>query len=133
MSSHDRDIWDERAYGWCLVDLVKRDAQSGGNVPSPHLAALAAFTVPKGDDVLAKSRQGALALFQEGGGETARAISNAQTASKAGQHAQAAAIYTDLLRQDRLGSTHHTAFGWDLEKATKAMLPTGLDGTCQRL
>ena len=29
MGSLDRDYWDKKAYCWCLIDLIKRDASNG--------------------------------------------------------------------------------------------------------
>jgi hypothetical protein len=122
MAAPDRDAWDERAYGWCLVDLVRRHAQSDDPAPSPHVAELQTFTVPEGDELLAGKREEALALFREGGRETARAINRARELSKTGQFGQAAAIYTDLFRLGRLVPEHHANFGWDLQKATRERL-----------
>lgn len=122
MAAADRDAWDERAYGWCLVDLAKRAWQGGDPTPSRYVAELEAFSVPEGDEILARKRQEALALFREGGRETAHAIGRAREASKAGQSGQAVAIYTDLLRQGCLAREHHANFGWDIQKATREML-----------
>lgn len=119
MAAADRDAWDVRAFGWCLVDLVKKFA---ADRPGPELDRYARelneLVVPPDDDVLSKQRAHALSLLQEGSKElqTARAL------SKAGEHRQAVSIYAALFNRGALERSHHTNYGWDLYKATRQVM-----------
>ena len=115
MAAPGRDDWDVRAYGWCLVDLVKKHAVEGA---SPELARcidqLKALAVPEDDEILTKQRGFALSLMQPG----SRELQQAREHSKNGQFRSAIEIYDKLFRQGLLDATNHTNYGWDLFKET---------------
>ncbi|KQY95034.1 MULTISPECIES: hypothetical protein [unclassified Brevundimonas] len=119
MAATDRDAWDVRALGWCLVDLVKKFA---GDRPSPELERYAAelndLIVPPDDEVLTKQRDYALSLLQAGATE----LQEAKRLSKAGKFREAVGIYAVLFNGGTLDRSNHTNYGWDLFKATRDAL-----------
>ncbi|WP_262031065.1 DUF7017 domain-containing protein [Microvirga sp. Mcv34] len=119
MALPGRDVWDHRAYAWCLIDLLKANGRAGGNEAAAGYAReLRALEPPEDDEVLTKERRRALSLLEEGADELARA----QEHSKKGLFREAVAIYADLSRRKLLGPENWLNYGWDLYKATKTLL-----------
>ena len=115
MAAPDRDAWDDRAYGWCLVDLVKKHASEGASPErAGYIDQLKTLTVPEDDEILTKQRGFALLLIQPG----SRELQHAREHSKNGQYRQAIEIYDRLFQQGLLDPTNHTNYGWDLFKET---------------
>ena len=111
-----RDSWDDRAYGWCLIDLIKKHAAEGSSPElDRYIGQLQALEVPKDDEVIVKQRNYALSLAEPGSPE----ILKAQELSKKGQFKQATEIYAGLFRKGSLTPDNHTSYGWDLFKATR--------------
>ena len=125
ITAADRDAWDVRALGWCLVDLVKRSAADRlGPELERYAAELKELVVPLDDEVLTKQRDYALSLLQAGAGE----LQTAKRLSKAGEFCEAVGIYEALFQSGALERSHHANYGWDLFKATRQILQqTGPD------
>lgn len=124
LDAQDRDEWDIRAFGWCLVDLIKKGDAAD---PKRHRYAeqLESLKVPAGDDVLSKQRLFALSMVGEGSED----LKKARNLSKSGDHRAAVAMYGDLFRSGNLGADSHMNFGWDIYKATRQiMAAAGEDG-----
>ncbi|EPX9365501.1 tetratricopeptide repeat protein [Aeromonas allosaccharophila] len=119
MGSLDRDYWDKKAYCWCLIDLIKRDASNGMLDNLPHYRSqLESIRVDPSDEVLTKGIRSALALCSPCG----REISQAKALSKAGRHAEAVAAYRKALAQCQADRETQTGFGWELFKHSKALI-----------
>lgn len=119
MGAPDKDEWDERAFGWCLIDLIKRDAKAGQQANLSHYRQqLEAITVPESDDVLTKQRQFAISLCSPQG----QRINEAKQLSKAGQHDRAAAIYRELLQDTPGDRDLSVSLGWELYRLVKKLL-----------
>ena len=79
MGSPQADDWGRKAFCWCLIDIVKRDANNGNPVNLPHYRSqLETIETDPSDDVLAKGIRNALSLCNPGGKEIsqAKALSN---------------------------------------------------------
>lgn len=119
MGAPQPDDWDRKAFCWCLIDLVKRDANSGKLENLPHYRSqLETVETDSSDDVLAKGIRNALALCNPGG----REISQAKALSKAGRHAEAIAAYRKALSQSPADREAQTGLGWELFKHSKALM-----------
>jgi tetratricopeptide (TPR) repeat protein len=119
MGAPQPDDWDRKAFCWCLIDLVKRDASSGKLENLPHYRSqLQSVETDPSDDVLAKGIRNALALCNPGG----REISQAKALSKAGRHAEAVAAYRKALAQSQADREAQTGFGWELFKHSKELM-----------
>jgi len=116
IAASDRDAWDDRAYGWCLIDLIKKYAAEGtGPELDRYIGQLQALEVPKDDEIITKQRNYALSLAQPGSQD----LLQARIFSKNGQFKQAIEIYAELFRKGSLTPDNHTSYGWDLFKATR--------------
>lgn len=119
MGAPDKDEWDDRAFGWCLIDLIKRDAKAGQQANLSHYRQqLEAITVPESDDVLTKQRQFAISLCNPQG----QRVNEAKQLSKAGQHDRAAAIYRELLQDTPGDRDLSVSLGWELYRLVKKLL-----------
>lgn len=121
MASPEADEWDRKAMGWCLVDLIKRDAQTGHPENLQHYRRqLESLQVAADDEVLQKGIRNALLLCHPNG----PLIQQASALSKEGRHAQAVALYRQAGRLGPLDSLVQTNLGWDLYRHTKQLLDT---------
>ena len=121
MASPGVDEWDRKALGWCLVDLIKRDAQAGHPENLEHYRRqLECLQVAADDEVLQKGIRNALLLCSPNG----QLIKQASTLSKEGRHAQAVTLYRQAGRLGPLDSQVQTNLGWDLYRHAKQLLDT---------
>lgn len=121
MASPDADEWDRKAMGWCLVDLIKREAQAGHTENLEHYRRqLESLQVSADDEVLQKGIRNALLLCNPNG----PLINQASALSKEGRHAQAVALYRQAGRLGLLDSQVQTNLGWDLYRHSKQVLDT---------
>ncbi|MDN3562405.1 tetratricopeptide repeat protein [Vreelandella neptunia] len=122
MSVPNKDEWDDRAFGWCLIDLIKRDAKAGEQTNLSHYRQqLEAIAVPENDDVLTKQRQLAISLCNPEG----QLVNEARQLSKAGQHDNAIALYQKLLQDNPGDPELSISFGWELYRLSKPLLSKG--------
>jgi hypothetical protein len=122
MGASDKDEWDDRAFGWCLIDLIKRDVKEGHTANLDHYRQqLEAIAVPQNDDVLTKQRQLAISLCNPQG----QRVNEAKQMSKAGQHDRAAVIYRDLLKDMPEDRDLSVSLGWELYRLSKKLLDRG--------
>ena len=57
MNAINPDDWDIKAFGWCLIDLIKREANTGNQQNLNHYKQqLESITGPALDEVLAKGK-----------------------------------------------------------------------------
>lgn len=119
MGAPHPDAWDRKAFCWCLIDLVKRDANNGNQENLLHYRSqLESIETDPSDDVLAKGIRNALSLCNPGG----REISQAKALSKAGRHADAATAYRNALACGLADREAQAGFGWELFKHSKELM-----------
>lgn len=119
MGSPNADDWDRKAFCWCLIDIIKRDAGNGDNVNLAHYRKqLESVEADPSDEVLAKGVRNALSLCNPSG----REINKAKALSKEGRHAEAAAVYRKALAAYPADREAQTGFGWELFKHSKALM-----------
>ncbi len=119
MAAQQVDDWGRKAFGWCLIDLIKRDVKSGNTENLPHYRMqLESIEFDPSDDVLTKGIRNALSLCNPFGQQ----ISEAKALSKSGRHAEATAIYRKVWANGAADQETQTSFGWELYKHTKALM-----------
>lgn len=119
MAIPNADEWDKKAFCWCLIDVIKRDAGNGNNENLAHYQRqLESIEADPSDEVLAKGVRNALSLCNPGG----REISHAKALGKEGRHAEAAAAYRKALAACPANREAQTGFGWELYKHTKELM-----------
>lgn len=113
------DDWDKKAFCWCLIDIIKRDAESGKNENLAHYRAqLESIEADPSDEVLAKGIRYALSLCNPGG----REINKAKALSREGRHAEAAESYRKALVAYPKSREIQTGLGWELLKYSQKLL-----------
>lgn len=119
MGSPNADEWDRKAFCWCLIDIIKRDAGNGNNENLVHYRKqLESVEVVPSDEVLAKGIRNALSLCNPNSQE----FSQAKALGKEGRHAEAAAAYRTALAACPADREVQTGFGWELFKHTKELM-----------
>lgn len=119
MATPNADGWDKKAFCWCLIDIIKRDAGNGNNQNLPHYRRqLESIDADPSDEVLAKGVRNALSLCNPGGHE----INQAKALGKKGRHAEAAAAYRKALAAYTADREVQTGFGWELYKHSKELM-----------
>ncbi len=119
MAAPQVDDWDRKAFCWCLIDLIKRDANNGSQENLPHYRKqLESIEADPSDDVLAKGVRNALSLCNPGGEK----ISKAKALSKEGRHAESVALYRKALADGPADRETQTGFGWELFKHSKELM-----------
>ena len=119
MGSPHADDWGKKAFCWCLIDLIKRDANIGNQENLPHYRRqLESIKADPSDDVLAKGIRNALSLCNPGGQQ----ISQAKALSREGRHAESAALYRKVLADGSNDRDTHNGFGWELFKQSKELM-----------
>lgn len=119
MATPNANDWDRKAFCWCLIDIIKRDAGNGSNETLTHYRRqLESIDADLSDDVLAKGIRNALSLCNPGG----RELSQAKALGKEGRHAEAAAAYRKALAACPADREAQTGFGWELYKHSKELM-----------
>lgn len=119
MSSSNPDDWDRKAFCWCLIDIIKRDAGNGDTENLAHYRQqLESVETAPADEVLAKGIRSALSLCSP----NSRDCSQAKALGKEGRHAEAAAAYRKALAAGSANREVQTGFGWELYKHTKELM-----------
>lgn len=119
MNSPSPDEWDARAFGWCLIDLIKRDAKAEKTENLDHYRQqLESIEVPVSDEVLTKQREQAISLCNPEG----RIAGKAKHLSKTGRYSEAADIYRQLINSGAADQEIQTSLGWELYKISKELM-----------
>lgn len=119
MRAQDIDDWDFKALAWCLIDLIKRDANAGQQQNLAHYRQqLESIKVNPNDDVLQKGVHYALSLFNPHG----QLIGEAKSLSKQGKHVEAANLYRKLCAKGAADTAIQTSLAWELYKLSKELM-----------
>ncbi|WP_445427368.1 DUF7017 domain-containing protein [Alishewanella sp. HL-SH05] len=119
MNSQSPDEWDIKAFGWCLIDLIKREAHSDNPQYLNHYKQqLESITGSALDEALSKGKNYALSICNP----NASRISKASQLSKNGQYDQSIAIYKQLIDSGETSPSVVTSLAWDLYKRSKELL-----------
>lgn len=124
----DNDEWDIKAFAWCVIDLIKRDAQSGRSENLPHYSdQLRNLNIDASDKILTDQREYALRLCNPNGQE----ILKAKSLSKQGDHHGALNLYKRIYNSGDQSIDVQTGLAWELYRVAKGMTeqaPANLNG-----
>ncbi|MCC3862613.1 DUF7017 domain-containing protein [Pseudemcibacter aquimaris] len=119
MKNSEIDDWDRKAFGWCLIDLIKRDTKlSDFSKIEIYGNQLRPLKVDPSDKVFRDQKEYALKLCNP----NAKIILEAKSHSKNGNHQQALNIYRDLIHRGDNSAETHTSAAWELYKTAKSMI-----------
>ena len=119
MNSQEKNDWDLKAFSWCLIDLIKREASSTNQQNLEHYRQqLEAIKLDPNDDVLQKGVRYALSLCNPHG----QSIREAKSLSKEGKHAEAANLYRKLCAEGVADTEIQTSLAWELYKLSKELM-----------
>lgn len=114
----DKDEWDIKAFAWCVIDLIKRGAQSGKRENIHHYAdQLRNLDIDASDKILTDQRKYALRLCNPNSQEILRA----KSLSKQGDHHGALNLYKRIYNNGDQSIDVQTGFAWELYRVAKAM------------
>lgn len=113
-----RDDWDIKAYAWCIIDLIKRDARLGhqNNLPV-YAQQLEPLEIDTADKILSDQRQYALKLCNPNG----QLILKTKTLSKEGRHQDAVNIFREMQNNGDSSDEVQTGLAWELYRLAKGM------------
>lgn len=113
------DDWGFKAFGWCLIKLIKRDVEAGNQQNLAHYCQqLKTIKVDPKDDILQKSVRNVLSLCNPQG----KLINEAKTLSKEGRHADAVGLYRKVWASGAADVETQTSLGWELYQLSKQLM-----------
>jgi len=128
MNNPDKDDWDIKAFGWCVIDLIKRDAKSGNQQNMEKYARqLRALDVDPDDNILADQKEYALRLCNP----NSQFILKAKALSKDGNHLESLNTYKEIFRNGDKSQDVQTGMAWELYRVAQSLLnqdPANFDG-----
>jgi hypothetical protein len=115
----DKDDWDIKAFGWCVIDLIKRDAKSGHQQNLAHYAQqLEDLKIDPSDNILTEQRQYALKLCNPSGQDFLKA----KDLSKQGNHLESIKIFRKIFSSGDQSEGVQTGLAWEQYRVAKAMI-----------
>lgn len=118
MRSPQADDWEKKAFCWCLIDLIKRDAKTGNQETLLHYREqLESINLDPSDELLTKGIRIALSLCNPG----SQHILEAKSLSKEGRHAESVELYRKVLTEGSDDRDTQTSLGWELYKHSKEL------------
>ena len=122
MSNAERDLWDIKAFAWCLIDLIKRDDEKKDQTRMAHyrleLEGIKDYPAIRYDEVLSKKIPYTIKLCHP----NRHRIADATALNKSKRHLEAADIYRELRANGDESVEVQTSLGWELYHLAKAML-----------
>jgi len=114
-----RDDWDIKAFAWCVIDLIKRDARLGHQQNLLHYSQqLEHLEIDPSDNILSKQRQYTLRLCNPNGQD----ILKAKALSKEGRHQESVNIFRKILNNGDHSEDVQTGLAWELYRLTKTLI-----------
>ena len=128
MNNPDKDDWDTKAFGWCVIDLIKRDAKSGNQQNMETYARqLRALDVDPDDNILTDQKEYALRLCNP----NSQIILKAKALSKGGNHLESLNTYKEIFRNGDKSQDVQTGMAWELYSVAQSLInqdPANFDG-----
>ncbi len=117
MNHPQKSDWDIKAFAWCLIDLIKRDANNPAQVQNlqHHIQQLTQLEIDSSDEVLSKQRVYTLNLCNP----NRQTILEAKKLSKAGRHQESLNLYRQIFNEGDHTEEVQTSFAWELYRLAK--------------
>lgn len=114
----NNDEWDIKAFAWCVIDLIKREAKSGNSENLHHYSdQLRNLAIDASDKILTDQKEYALRLCNPNSQEILRA----KSLSKQGNHHEALNLYKRIYNNGDQSIDVQTGFAWELYRVAKGM------------
>ncbi len=114
----DSDEWDIKAFAWCVIDLIKREAKAGQSENLHYYSdQLRNLNIDASDKILTDQRAYALRLCNPNGQE----ILKAKSLSKQGDHHGALNLYKRIYDNGDQSIDVQTGLAWELYRVAKGM------------
>ncbi|MFG0637833.1 tetratricopeptide repeat protein [Acinetobacter soli] len=119
MAQEIDDAWEIKACAWCLIDLIKREAQLPQSALLPALQQqLTSLKIDHKDGILKKQLEALQSLSSPFGQDALRA----KALAKDHHYSQALAIYREIFTQYAVNDQQiHMSYGWTLYQYGKAL------------
>jgi hypothetical protein len=119
INAPDPDEWDIKAFGWCVIDLIKRDVKSANqqNLQN-YCLQLENLTVESSDTILSDQKLYTLKLCKP----NAKDILKAKSLSKSGNHQESANLLKKILENGDHSVDVQTSLAWELYRLAKVMI-----------
>lgn len=128
-----KDDWDVKAFGWCVIDLIKRDAKSGDQQKLGRYAQqLKELEVDPSDNVLTDQKRYALKLCNPSGQDILRA----KALSKEGENQESLNLYRKILSSGDQSTEVRTGLAWEQYRVAKSFVdqdPPNFNGAKKHL
>jgi len=119
IKQNSTDAWNLKAYAWCLIDLIKREAKTGqSHNLTPYRKKLEEIRVDPWDKILSSQKEYALKLCNPYG----KLIFEAKELSKAGKRKEAAEIYRQVIESGNDSQEARTGLAWELYYLAKLLI-----------
>lgn len=119
INGSERGEWDIKAFAWCVIDLIKRDAKLERRQNFHHYAhQLKILEIDPSDNVLTDQRRYVLNLCNPSGPD----ILKAKALSKGGHHQESLNLYKKILSNGDRSESIETSFAWELYRVAKTMV-----------
>lgn len=114
-----KDEWDIKAFTWCVIDLIKRDAQSGQHYNLFNYAdQIRNLEIDPSDKILSDQRAYALRLCNPNGQE----ILKAKSLSKQGNNLESLNVFKNIFNKGDQSSDVQVGMAWEMYRVAKAMI-----------
>ena len=118
-----KDDWDTKAFAWCVIDLVKRDAKSGNRQKmGTYAQQLRELEVDPDDNILTDQKNYVLMLCNP----NSQIILKAKALSKNGNHLEALNLYKEIFSKGDKSQDVQTGMAWELYRVAKSLLSQDL-------
>lgn len=119
MNTSASDEWNIKAFAWCLIDLIKRDAQCGKNENLHHyFDQLSNLDINVADEILTSQKEYVLKLCNPNN----QKILKAKYLSKQGDHSGALNLYKHIYSNGDRSIDVQTSLAWELYRVTKNII-----------
>lgn len=119
LENPEKDEWDLKAIGWCIIDLIKREAKSGNKEKlALYAKQLTELAVDPADKVLTEQKEYALRLCNPNG----QRLLEAKALSKEGNHQKALSKYKEIYRNGDTSQDVQTGIAWELYRVAKSFI-----------
>jgi tetratricopeptide (TPR) repeat protein len=119
VASDPEDEWNIKAFGWCLIDLIKLAAKEGNQEKIRFfIEELNALRINPNDEILTKQVEFVNSLADQ----NKQLAIRARDLSRRGAHEKAADIYRTILGARGHDEEIHTSLAWELYRILKGLL-----------
>lgn len=115
-NSEPNDEWNQKAYAWVLIDIIKIESTKNLDLVRNFFDQLNSINFVTHDDILSKQIELLKPKLDSGYTQ----VQQAEQLSKNGKHQEALNIFQNIKQAGNLNISHHESYGWILYRYVKA-------------